>query len=352
MLEFQLLRTPFAKLLDHFIGKALFMPHGTKPNRLPHELVVLSPGDIPTTALYVKGCQKACGAATVRCVDTQRTLPGQTTLDEGSMVVIVRHAPRRWLRWLKDQRSKLIGVAYLMDDDIPAVVRAPELPWRYALKTAWRYARSRRLLGRICSHVWVSTPELARRYADASPRLVEPRFVASPPSNPKPPVYFYHGSWAHRREIHWLVAVVRQVQRAVPEAWFEIMGTDRVRQLFRGIPRVRVVHPMPWADYRAYAGSVRYQVGLAPCFDTHFNRARSHSKIFDITRLGAAGIYSDVTPYADRVVHGSTGLLCANVLDKWVAATIHLLCEKKLQTSIHARAAAWCTNQGRLGVPN
>jgi hypothetical protein len=345
-----LLGTLFAELFDHFIGNALFVPCGTKVNRPPHELVVLSPGDIPTTALYVKGCLAACGAATVRCVDTLRTSPGQTSLGEGAMVVVVRHAPRRWLRWLKDQRSKRIGVAYLMDDDIPAVVRAPELPWRYVLKTAWRYARSRRLLGQVCSEVWVSTPELARRYAGMSPRLVEPRFVASAPSNPKAPVYFYHGSWAHRREIRWLVPVVRQVQRAVPHAWFEIMGTDRVRQLFRGISRVRVVHPMPWADYRAYAGTVRYQVGLAPCFDTHFNRARSHSKMFDITRLGAAGIYSAVTPYADRVTHGSTGLLCVNDPGKWTAATIHLLREKKLQAAMHAKAAAWCADQGRLGM--
>ena len=262
------------------------------------------------------------------------------------MVVIVRHAPRRWL---KDQRSKLSSVAYLMDDDIPAVLHAPELPWRYSLKTAWRYARSRRLLGQVCGEVWVSTAELARRYAQVSPRLVEPHYVAAP-SSPQTRVYFYHGSWAHRREIQWLVPVVRQVQRAVPGAWFEIMGTDRVCNLFRGIPRVRVIHPMTWADYRAYAGTIRYQVGLAPCFDTPFNRARSHSKIFDITRLGAAGVYSDVTPYTQNVIHGQTGLLCENKIEKWIAALVLLLNDRDLRKSLYEQAKNWCDNKNIPGI--
>jgi hypothetical protein len=109
------------------------------------------------------------------------------------------------------------------------------------MKTAWRYARTRRLLGQLCSEIWVSTPELANRYARFSPRLLEPNYVESKSACGKKSVYFYHGTWAHRREIEWLVPVVRQVQEAIPGAWFEIMGTDRVRRLYRGISRVRVV---------------------------------------------------------------------------------------------------------------
>jgi glycosyltransferase involved in cell wall biosynthesis len=229
-----------------------------------------------------------------------------------------------------------------MDDDIPAALRAPELPLGYAMKTAWRYARSRRLLSRICSEVWLSTPELMQRYAGSSPRLLEPEYVAPQALKKKTLVYFYHGSWAHRREIEWLVPIVKLVQEAIPDAWFEIMGTDRVKHLFRGIPRVRVVHPMPWKDYLAYAGTVQYQIGLAPCFDTDFNRARSHSKMFDITRLGAAGIYSNVIPYAEKVIHCKTGLLCDNDPDKWVAAITLLLKNQDLRISLYSGVMEWC----------
>jgi glycosyltransferase involved in cell wall biosynthesis len=326
-------------------GRGLFRPEGQSAGQ-PREAVVLAPGDLPTTDLYLRRRLEERFGGKVRYVDTRRSAPKEVTLGDHSLIVIVRHAPRRWLRWIADQRPRLSGVAFLMDDDIPAVLRAPELPLGYALKTAWRYARTRRLLGEVCSDVWVSTTELARRYAGSSPRLVEPEYVPSTASGDKPLVYFYHGSWAHRREIKWLVPVVDQVQQLVPDAWFEIMGTDRVRRLFRGIPRVRVVHPMPWKDYLAYAGTVRYPVGLAPCFDSDFNRARSHSKLFDITRLGAAGIYSQVTPYAEKVAHGQTGLLCENEVDPWVAAIIRLLKDRELSDSLYLKARQGCGNEG------
>jgi hypothetical protein len=323
-------------------GRGLFVPRGTYDRQPPREVLVLAPGDIPTTDLYLRGRLERQYGKVVRYVDTFRNAPQEIVLGD-AMIVIVRHAPLRWLRWLGQRRDQLSGVVFLMDDDIPAAAAASELPFRYAMKTAWRYARTRRLLGRLCSEVWVSTPELVRRYESSSPRLWEPIYVGeSSKANAVAPVYFYHGSWAHRQEIEWLVPIVGRIQEAFPDAWFEIIGTDRVKQLFRGIPRVRIVHPMSWKDYLAYAGTVRYQVGLAPCFDTDFNRARSHSKMFDITRLGAAGIYSNVTPYAEKVVDGKTGLLCDNDPDKWVASLTLLLNNSVLRSSIYSGARKWC----------
>jgi glycosyltransferase involved in cell wall biosynthesis len=311
------------------------------------EVLVLAPGRIPTVDLYFRERLKALFGEAVRYVDVLKISPHEVTLGRDLLVVVVRHAPLGWLRWLEGQPSRIAGVAFFMDDDIPGAAGASELPLRYGVKTAWRYALNRRILGRLCSDIWVSTSTLAGRYSRSSPKLWEPEYVGSEPIDEATAVYFYHGSWAHRREIEWLVPVIRQVQEAVPNAFFEIMGTDRVRRLYRGIPRVRVVHPMPWKDYLAHTGSVRYQVGLAPCFDTNFNRARSHSKVFDITRLGAAGIYSNSTPYAEKVTHGRTGWLCENVADKWVEALTLLLKNRDLRTSLYSEARAWCADRGK-----
>ncbi len=323
-------------------GKGLFVPGGNYRLRPPRQALVLSPGIIPTTDIYLRGRLETRFGVAVRYVDVLKTSPNELRMGEDVLVVVVRHAPSCWLRWLEDQKSRLAGVVYLMDDDIPAAARTRELPFRYALKTGWRYALARRHLGRLCSEVWVSTPELAKRYARSSPKLCEPTYLGQEKVGEPAPVYFYHGTWAHRREIEWLVPIVRQVQKTVPGAWFEITGTDRVRRLYRGIPRVRVVHPMPWKDYLAYAGTVRYQAGLAPCFDTPFNRARSHSKMFDITRLGAAGIFSNLTPYKEKVIHGETGLLCDNVPKKWVAALTLLLTDGGLRSSLYLQARSRC----------
>jgi glycosyltransferase involved in cell wall biosynthesis len=344
---FELMRDLLAGLLDvSHGGRGLFQPAGPVDRRKPETVVVLTPGGIPTTDLYLGRYLERRFETTAVYVDTLGNMPPcDAKFSQNPLIVVVRYAPRRWLQWLRRHRRKLVGVVFLMDDDMPSALRTPELPFRYALKTAWRYARTRRLLEPLCSDVWVSTRELSRRYAESSPTLVEPAYVDSTSSDTKKVVYFYHGSWAHRWEIEWLVAIVRQVQKRVPGAWFEVMGTDRVRKMFRGIPRVRVIHPMPWKDYLAYAGTVKYQVGLAPCFDTAFNRARSHSKLFDITRLGAAGIYSDVTPYADKVIHGKTGWLCANQPDKWIEALTRLLNDGDLRATLYSEARDWCDNR-------
>ena len=74
----------------------------------------------------------------------------------------------------------------------------------------------------------------------------------------------------------------------------------------------------------------------------NFNRMMSHSKLFDITRLGAAGIYSNVTPYREKVIQGQTRYLCTNEPDKWVAALTRLLNNEELRTSLYLKAKDWC----------
>jgi glycosyltransferase involved in cell wall biosynthesis len=337
-----MLRAAFARLLSLIFGESLFIPSNPKDNSSPLSVVVLSPGESPTTDLYLRGRLEVQFGKEVRYVDSLESSPLDITITNDSMFVIVRYAPIKWLHWLKQNQKQLAGVVFLMDDDIPSAFRAFELPLRYAIKTTWRYIRSRQLLSQICNEIWLSTPELMQRYASSSTHLVEPKYIPPQHLGPKPVVYFYHGTWAHKHEIQWLVAVIKQIQTNIPNAWFEIIGTDQVKQMFRGIPRVRVVHPMTWNDYLAYSSTVSYQVGLAPCFDTDFNRARSHSKFFDITRIGAVGVYSNVTPYKEKIIPGKTGLTCDNEPEQWVAALSLLLKDQILRESLYSEAKAMC----------
>lgn len=328
-------------------GKGICIPGETYGKKLPQHLVVLIPGEIPTTDYYFRGRLECYKSKTVRYVDTLCNSPEQVKIETGSLVMIVRRAPRTWLSSLLRQQDKLAGVVFFLDDDIPAACLAKELPFGYAFKTAWRFASTRRLLSRLCGELWVSTPELQRRYSRFSPKVLEPQYIGDSFAKHSfiqtdASVYFYHGSWAHCCEIEWLVPIVRRVQNTLPYVWFEIIGTDKVKRLFQNIPRVRIVHPMPWKDYLASADLVQYQLGLAPCFDTHFNKARSHVKLFDITRLGAAGIYSNVLPYKEKIVEGETGMLCDNDQDQWVDKITLLLGNPELRNVLYQNARKWC----------
>lgn len=303
-------------------------------------VLLLEPGRIPTTCYYVKG--RLPEGIPVRSYVSTGAPPKDLKIEEGTWVIIVRHASRRWLGELLKHRDKFTKVTYVKDDDISAVFAANELPWHYALWTGWRYLRTKNLLSKVVSDIAVSTQELADRYEESKPQIWEPHYIEATAQGEEPLVYFYHATLTHAREIKWLVPIVRRVQKALPNAWFEIIGDGSVARMFKGIPRVRVVHSMNWPNYQAYIRSIRHDVGLAPLMDTSFNRARSHTKLYQITGAGAAGIYSDVLPYADKIINGQTGILCGNRRYLWVRAIIALLKDQPRRNFLYDNARIWC----------
>jgi len=341
---------PFRPLATHLgetlglLHPYLFTPTGRYPAGEPRTIWVLSPGDIPTTDIYIRTRLQSRSDLAVRYIDTRRENPPTTgTPADHPFVIIVRHTTTPWRRYLLKQQHVLSGVALLIDDDIPDAFADAALPLRYAAKTASRYARAWRELEHLCEAIWVSTPALQQKYADTPTRVVPPLYVdRTTPLGRRGPTYFYHGTAAHRREIEWLVDIVAEVQRRNPQAQFEIFGTNRVAHLYREIPRVKVLPPMPWREYLGYSGSITHAVGLAPLLGAGFNASRSHTKIFDITRCGAAGIYTDTAPFREPLGDGQTGVLCANDPALWIEHILTLLGEPQRCRTLYANALAWC----------
>ncbi len=313
---------------------------GRYHGRPVRSVLVLEPGAVPTTSYYVRS--RIPYGLECRRVNSLRVPDASVSIPEGTWVIIVRHASRSWLKHLAGNANRLARVTYLKDDDISAVFAAKELPWHYALRTGWRYLRTKDLLSKVVSDIAVSTQELADRYVESKPQIWEPHYIEATAQGERPLVYFYHATLTHAREIKWLVPIVRRVQQAVPNALFEIIGGGSVARMFSGIPRVRVLHTMNWPDYQSYIASIRHDVGLAPLMNNSFNRARSHTKLYQITGAGAAGIYSDVLPYADKIINGQTGVLCGNRRYLWVRAIVALLKDQPRRKFLYDNAEIWC----------
>ena len=350
MLRLRLFRTLLTFISGLLSGGGRFSPERRTASRTdPKKAIILSPGPIPTTDIYLKNRLDKTYVQGVFHVNTLRQSPDSVSPDGNTLLIVVRHAPLRWLNWLANLHQKGSRIVLMVDDDLPSALTASALPFAYAVKTAWRFALTKRFLDHRCGEIWVSTPALARPYRDCPVTVRTPAYIAPVQSGQSSPVYFYHGTWAHKQEMQWLVPIVKKIQQIEKRAWFEIMGDNRVRRLFTGIPRVRTVHPMPWPDYLAYSAANRYQVGLAPCLKNTFNSGRSHTKIFDITRLGGAGIYSDGVPYGETVIHGETGLLCKEDRRSWVAAVLLLLRNHTLRDEIAENARKWCQERSIRG---
>lgn len=96
---------------------------------------------------------------------------------------------------------------------------------------------------------------------------------------------------------------------------------------------MNVLHPMKWPAYRALLCRPGRAIGLAPLVDGRFNRARAHTKFFDITQGGAVGIYAQGDVYGGVVEHERNGLLLPMDADAWVAAILRLAED----TALHQR---------------
>jgi hypothetical protein len=273
----------------------------------------------PSTDFFVLPALKASGCRVVRCGFAD--VPSAADL-MGVTVVFVRYVPARWLKRVQAVRPTLAGIVFFMDDDVLDEHAAAGMPWRYRLKLARLATWRRSWLVQQGAALWVSTPWLQQKYAAWQPRLLLPQPLQAPLDVRR---VFYHGTASHEAEIRWLRPVLEQALRRDERLVFEIVGGSGVYKLYRGLARVTIVHPMKWPAYQAFLTMPGRHIGLAPLLDLPFNRARSHTKFFDITRSGAVGIYADNSACASVVRHGVDGLVLAmDDPESWVQAIVQL----------------------------
>jgi len=306
----------------------------------PTEVWILAPPDIPSRDIYYQHIVQHAEGARVEDADSAHPPPDGWQPAPGAWVVVIRYACTAWLQRLRFHRPDISRITWFMDDDLPSIASAKELPRKYRHKTDSRYRAMRSKMASLQVDFAFSTPELAARYPQAEAEIWAPVSVEGPTHRPL--TYFYHGTSAHRAEIQWLVPVVKEVQRRIPSAWFEIMCDAPTKKLFRGIPRVKCLHPLAWSDYLAYTANYPQEVGLAPLLETSFNLARAPVKFFDITRSGAAGVYSDLGPFPSIVEHGQTGVLLPNNQALWVEAIEDLLTDERKRRSMADAAQQFC----------
>jgi hypothetical protein len=272
----------------------------------------------PSAEYFIIPMLSACGFRIVRCGFADIPAPADI---RGAVVIFVRYVPPNWLKLVESVRPHLRALAFFMDDDVLEIGASVGMPWRYRFKLGRLATGQAGWLRRQNAELWVSTPYLKAKYADWEPKLVLPYPVTTPHDVRR---VFYHGSASHAAEIRWLGSVMEEVLSRDRRLTFEIVGGQDVYRLYRGLPRVNVVHPMRWGAYQHFLSMPGRHIGLAPLLDLPFNRARSYTKFFDITRCGAVGIYSSDSVYSEVISDGINGLLVKLVKKEWVEAILSL----------------------------
>ena len=323
----------------------MVLPRADYPQRAPDGILVLQRGENASTDYYLRPRLPACGlpAGIADLTDDPRGSDMLGPQGAGAlMVVFCRYASPAWLDALERVRDRLARVAFFMDDDLPGMMRAREIPSAARGKVALHFAAHADRLSALCGELWVSTPELAGRYAEAGPRLLAPLPEAEPPP-PAPAssdLVVYHGTDVHPRERRFVLEVARLLQALSPGARIELAGDRSLARAAAGLADVEVVPQLAWPDYlRAQAGRTA-AISLAPLFPSGLNDARAPVKVFDAARLGAAGIYADAPAYRGHVRDGQDGLVLPMQPLAWAEAIAALLGdpERRLRLAGTARA--------------
>lgn len=320
----------------------LFTPNAHYDQQWSGAVAIISPGHIPTVDFYITSRLSDVNPDAVFRFESLKLDAKADALLLGTFIIIVRHTSAAWLKFIKAHPQRWSGVAYLMDDDIPNAIGCRDIPFDYALWTTGRYLSAKRGLAKVCDRLWLSTEALQMRYQQHHTELVSPQYIGA--TRTAAPVgsrrWAYHGTRIHQREIKWLLPIVAEVQKTLPDAEFEVFGDHSVKRLFKAIPRVKVMAPLPWTDYLSHCHSTNIAVGLAPMLAGQFNAVRSYTKAFDIARCGAIGVFSISEPY-DALQDCLGATVLQNNQELWAKQIINLLQNDELRLKNYEHFLTW-----------
>ena len=306
-------------------------------------ILVLQRGENASTDYYLRPRLAAAGVPT-EVFDLDVDPADSVLLGDGGgrslMVVFCRYASVRWLDALDAARARLARVALFMDDDLPAMMRAREIPATARGKAALHFGAHVDRLSALCGEVWVSTEALAERCDTARPRVLRPLPEAEPPepATGTSNLIVYHGTDVHERERRFVLAVASEVAARATGAVFEITGGPELTRAAADLPNVRITPQLAWPEYlEAQSGRVA-AISLAPLFPSPLNDARAPVKAFDAARLGAAGLYADAPAYRAFVRDGEDGRLLPMEPGAWASAIVELLDEPERRLGLAAAA--------------
>lgn len=290
----------------------------------------------------------------VTYVDYPHCLPAPELFTKKTFVIISRYINKPWCEALKRYRDKVAGVAYLMDDNIPEAGFDHTLPPDYALGLASFFQKYWRHLQAICSELWVSSAYLYERYKSPVTFRVDPMFISKNRNNNNNGnnylTIFYHAQRPHYQDNLWLRDIINHIQQRYEHTFFETFGGDKVRKAYTHVPRTKVMKRFTWESYLDYCAGLNHAIGLAPINEGIFNRARSINKLFDISRCGAAGIYTNSEPYSTVIDSWKTGVLCEHVKEAWIEAISELIENESLRRNIYTNCVQYCENHNRLAA--
>lgn len=346
-----LLREILARNPDHAGARALLSAHAAAiPEQMARRLLVYSGDDVAWACSRIRLSQPfrrlSPGFELIWAVKPKTSGEGHFSdfglLEHASLVILQRYyvleKHREYVEYLLGSG---LPVVFEMDDllfDLP-----PDNPLHGQAQGSRDFILS--VIDRVDA-VIVSTPALA----DALRAVARPKRVyvlansiefatlyREPAPRDGPVRIALTGTLTHRVDYALIESALERVlKRYGRRVQLVCMGITPER--LRKYQSVTSLDFVP--DYDLYARTLpkfEFDIALAPLEDNPFNRCKSNIKWLEYSAAGAAGIFSDLEPYAE-VEHGVTGIKVPNTERAWYDALCELIDHPDRRLAI-ARAA-------------
>ena len=272
-------------------------------------------------------------------------------LNNFNTIILVRYIPFNIFIDLILLKRRSKNIILLLDDNLLDLNIFSELPLSYKLKIFFAIYCYKYFFNFFINQIWVTNKRLGEKVKKKIlTRKIDIKLlsVSNFKSYESRKIYkiAYLGTSSHTKELRWLKNLFEKIQEKRKDCLIEIYVNKKWRNYFRSIPRIKMIYPLDWETFFLDTSVGKVDIVLNPIFNSNFNKFRSPTKFFDITRLKAVGIYSNSVPFSDFINNNYDGILLDNNIDNWIEKINFLLDNSSVRKKLLVNA------RKRLGEPS
>lgn len=253
----------------------------------------------------------------------QHCLVLTNTTNRRELVIAVRYTTERDLRLLEDRKKKHGSrIVYLIDDDYWAMIQDKKLRSDYRARLRlFVQSYFDRLLPLLDAVVAPSQQILGRLPClpgiQMQPAHLNSSNDASHFENPKQIRIVFLGTSTHSADFLKVAPGIAKALENDPRIHLTTFLGKRGTELLPAGPQVTHRGDMFFPRFQSWLAAQRFHIGLAPYEPNTVNNGRSNLKFHQHAFVGAAGLYTATTAFADCVEHGRNGLILEHEPDAW-----------------------------------
>ena len=264
-------------------------------------------------------------------------------LNKFKTIILVRYIPLNIFLDLIVLKRKSKKIILLLDDNLLDLNIFSEIPFLYKLKIFINIYCYKYFFNFFLNEIWVTNKLLAEKVKQKIPKNninINLLTLKHNQNIPLKKIYkiAYLGTSSHTKELLWLKKLFEKIQLQRNDCLIEIYVNKKWRNYFRSVPRIKMSYPLDWETFFFDTTMGKVDIVLNPIFKSNFNNFRSPTKFFDITRLEAVGIYSNISPFCDFINDNHDGILLDNNIDDWIEKISYLLDNSDVRESLFLNA--------------